>query len=123
MANAPNIVIQKIWEVTVVDFQDVRLLDASQIDTIGSQLYRLVDEMDRKKLVLDFSKVQFLASAAIGMLMVLHKKSSMIGGTVIHCGLKKELMKVFEIMKLTKVLKFAPDEDKAFEMLGYTAPR
>lgn len=121
MSVAPKIVVQKMWDVTVVDFQEARLLDAQQIDAIGKELYRLVDEMDVKKLILDFGQVQFLASAAIGILMNLHKKSTAIKGTFIICSLRKELMKVFEIMKLTKVLKFAANEDEALAQLGYTA--
>jgi anti-sigma B factor antagonist len=121
MSVAPKILVQKTWDVTIVDFQEARLLDAQQIEAIGQALYRLVDEMDRKKLILDFSKVQFLASAAIGILMNLHKKSIAIKGTFIICSLRRELMKVFEIMKLTKVFKFAANEDEALAMLGYTA--
>ena len=69
MSVAPKIMIQKTWDVTIVDFQEARLLEAQQIEAIGRELYRLVDEMDRKKIILDLTKVQFLASAAIGMLM------------------------------------------------------
>ena len=121
MSVAPKLVVQTMWDVTVVDFQEARLLEAQQIEAIGRELFRLVDEMDRKKLVLDFTKVQFLASAAIGMLMSLHKKSTAIKGTFIICGLKRDLMKVFEIMKLTKVFRFAANEDEALAQLGYTA--
>jgi anti-anti-sigma factor len=123
MSVAPKIVVQKMWDVTVVDFQDGRLLEVQQIDAIGKELYRLVDEMDSKKLILDFTKVQFLASAAIGMLMNLHKRSTAIKGSFVICGLRRELMKVFEIMKLTKVFKFAANEDEALGMFGYTAGR
>jgi anti-anti-sigma factor len=121
MSVAPKILIQKMWDVTIVDFQEARLLEADQIDAIGKQLYRLVDEMHIQKLILDFAKVQFLASAAIGVLMNLHKKSNAIKGTFVICSLRKELMKVFEIMKLTKVFKFAANEDEALALLGYTA--
>lgn len=123
MSTTPKILVQRMWDVTVVDFQEARLLEAQQIEAIAKELYRLVDEMDVKKLILDFGKVQFLASAAIGVLMNLHKKSTAIKGTVIVCSLRKELMKVFEIMKLTKVLKFAANEDEALVQLGYTAAR
>lgn len=123
MSVAPKIMVQRTWDVTIVDLQEARLLEAAQIEAIGKELYRLVDEMDRKKLILDFAQVQFLASAAIGMLMTLHKKSTAIKGTFIICSLRRELMKVFEIMKLTKVFKFAPNEDEALAMLGYTAAR
>ncbi len=121
MSTAPRIVIQKMWDVTVVDFQEARLLEAGQIESIARELYRLVDEMDRKKLVLDLTKVQFLASAAIGVFMNLHKKSTAIQGSFVLVGLKRELMKVFEIMKLTKVFRFAATEGEALAMFGYTA--
>lgn len=123
MSVAPKILIQKMWDVTIVDFQEARLLEAEQIEAIGRQLYRLVDEMDVKKIILDFAKVQFLASAAIGVLMNLHKKSTAIKGTFIICGMRKDLMKVFEIMRLTKVFRFAANEDEALAQLGYTAAR
>jgi anti-anti-sigma factor len=122
MATGPaKIVIQRMWDVTIVDFQEARLLEVHQIDAISEELSRLVEKMDRKKLILDFSKVQFLASAAIGMLSTLHKKITAIGGTFVICGLRKDLMKVFEIMKLTKVFKFAANEGEAMRMFGYTA--
>ena len=121
MGVAPKTLIQTMWDVTVVDFQEARILEAQQIEAIGRELYRLVDEMDRKKLILDFAKVQFLASAAIGMLMNLHKKTTAIKGTFVICSLRRELMKVFEIMQLTKVFKFAANEDEALALFGYTA--
>ena len=121
MSVAPKILVQTMWDVTVVDFQEARLLEAQQIEAIGRELFRLVDEMDRKKLVLDFAKVQFLASAAIGMLMNLHKKTTANKGTFVICSLRRELMKVFEIMQLTKVFKFAANEDEALALFGYTA--
>ena len=121
MGVAPKTLIQTMWDVTVVDFQEARILEAQQIEAIGRELYRLVDEMDRKKLILDFAKVQFLASAAIGMLMNLHKKTTANKGTFVICSLRRELMKVFEIMQLTKVFKFAANEDEALALFGYTA--
>lgn len=118
----PKILVQNMWDVTVVDFQEARLLDALQIEAIAKELYHLVDDLDRKKIVLDFSNVQFLASASISVLMQLHQKITKNKGTYVICGLKKELMKVFEIMKLTNTLKFAPDEKEALRLLGYNTP-
>ncbi len=121
MSSGSGLLVHTMWDVTVVTFQDPRVLEAAQIEKIGEELYRFVDEMDRKKMILDFTKVQFLASAAVGLLINLHKKSSAIKGTFIICGMRNELKKVFEIMKLTKMFKFAANEEEAFSMLGYTA--
>jgi anti-sigma B factor antagonist len=116
---APRILVQNVLDVTIVDVQASRLLEGEQIDAIGEELYRLVEQMNRKKLVLDFSKVQFLASAAVGMVMNLHKKSTAIKGTLILCGVRKEIMRIFEIMSLTKLLRFCADEKEALAAFGY----
>lgn len=121
MAAPVQIMVQKVQEVTVVDLQDARLLETHMIDEMGEQLYRLVDKLDRKKLVLDFSQVQFLSSAAIGVLLNLHKKSTAIKGTLVLCGLKKDILKVFEIMKLNKLLKVCADEREALAVFGVSA--
>lgn len=123
MAAPPKILIQQMWDVTIVDIQEPRLIEPQQIDAVGRELYRLVDELDRKKLILDLTKVQLLASAAIGVLMTAHKKSAAIKGTFIICGLRRELMKLFEIMKLTKAFRFAASEGEALTQLGYTPTR
>lgn len=115
----PKILVQTMWDVTVVDVQEARLLESTQLEAMGQELYALVDQMNRKKMILDCGKVQFLASAAISVFLNLHKKVVAAKGTLIICGLRKELMQVFEIMKLTKLLQFAANEEEAFKKLGY----
>ncbi len=118
MGSTANVLIQKIGDVTIVTLQEARLLESHQLDALGQELYRLVDQMDRKKLIVDCTKVQFLASAAISVFINLQKKSSGIKGMLIICGLRKELMQVFEITKLTKLFKFAADEKAALQLIG-----
>jgi len=118
MPDAPKVVTQTIKDVTVVDILEARLIDGPSIEAIGEELFKLVDRMNCRKLVLDFTKVQFLSSAALSVLMELRKKSAAIKGAFVLCGLSPDLMKVFEITKLNKLLQFAPDEDQAVAMLG-----
>jgi anti-sigma B factor antagonist len=118
MSDKANLLVQKIQDATVVSIQDPRLLESRQLEALGEELYRLVDQMDRKKLVVDCTKVQFLASAAISVFLNLQKKSSAIKGTLVICGMRKELMQVFEITKLTKLFRFATDEKAALQLLG-----
>lgn len=120
MPEAVNVLIQNLGDITVVSFEDPRLLEACKIERIGAELYPLADTLSRKKIVLDFSKVQFFASAAVGMLINLHKKSAAIGGTLVICGLRNELKKVFELLKLTKLFTFTATSAEALEQLGPT---
>jgi anti-anti-sigma factor len=116
-----NLLIQRVGEVTVVDLQEARILDASLVEQLGQELYRLVDGMNRKKLILDFSKVRFLSSAAISVLLVLRKKVAAVRGTLVICGLRRELKEVFDIMNINKLFKFCVDEQEAMKALGLPA--
>ena len=117
MAKA-RILVQSYADVTVVTFSDSSILDAATIDQIGKELYYLVDVQNKQKLILDFFNVQFLASLTLGVLLTLHKKIQSIKGTMVFCGLKKDLMKVFTITNLDKMFKFFPDDAAALKSFG-----
>jgi anti-sigma B factor antagonist len=108
-----GLVISQIQEVTVVSFRNRSILDSVGVEAISRELYALVDEQARKKIVLDFSNVRFLSSQMLGVLIALHKKLKEIGGRYVIAGLQPELHRVFRITRLDKVLDFAPDETKA----------
>ena len=101
--------------VTVVTFQDNSILDSRQIESIGAELYALVDSQNKQKLILDFSNVRFLGSQTLGVIINLHKKIKTIGGEMVVCSLKKDLMKVFKITSLDKLFKFFKDDAAALK--------
>ena len=116
-----KLLIQKVGDVTVVDFEDARILDTFQVEELGKQLYHLVDAQNRKKLILDFSKVQFLSSSALGILLDLHRRAKAIKGEVVLCGLRPEIKQIFDIMKLNKLFKLYPLEAEALRHFGVNA--
>src|SRR5215470_7102310 len=66
--------VEDIGDITVVNFVDKKILDEQNIQIIGEQLFSLVDELGRKKILLNFSNVEFLSSAALGKLITLNRK-------------------------------------------------
>ena len=108
---ASDLVISQIQDVTIVDFRNTSILDGGAVEAIAGQLYALVNEQARRKILLDFSAVRFLSSRLVGALLALHKKAQAIKGRFILCGLRPELHKVFKIMKLEKILEFADSEE------------
>jgi anti-sigma B factor antagonist len=118
---ANGLVMMPIQDILLVDFQHARVLDAQVIEAIGRDLYALVDQQARKKLILDFSKVEFLSSQMLGVIMTLHKKSAAIKGRVVLCGLRPELKKVFALMKIDKLVPIVEMEGEAMEALGFRA--
>lgn len=108
-----HLLVEDYAGVTLVKFQDSSLLETNVIDRIGRELYALADEHDKPKLVLDFSNVKFLASHTLGVLLTLRKKSLAVSGSLVLCGLRKDLMQVFLITNLDKVFEFFDDDTAA----------
>lgn len=120
MPSSARLLIHPIRDVTIVNFNDTSILDTVHVEQIGEDLYDLVDRKARRKLILDFSKVQLLSSSALGVLITLRKKAEQIKGQVIICGLRKDLKKVFKITKLEKLFTFCDDEEQALARFGIT---
>ena len=74
MAAHRRIDVSKVGEVTVVKFVDKKILDEASIQELGVELFSLVEHDNRKSVLLNFSNVEFLSSAALGKLFTLDRK-------------------------------------------------
>jgi anti-sigma B factor antagonist len=108
--------VEDIGDVTVVSFTDKKILDEQNIQVIGEQLFGLVDDSGRQKLLLNFSKVEYMSSAALGKLITLNKKVQAAGGKLVLCGIIPQIREVFEITKLDKLFVIRGDEQEALQM-------
>ncbi len=110
-----RLAVEEIGDVTVVNFLDKKILDEQNIQMIGDDLFRLVDEMGRRKILLNFTNVEFMSSAALGKLIRLHQKLTTAGGKLVLSGISKGIMEIFEITKLDKMLTIVKDEQKGLQ--------
>ncbi len=113
-----HLMIQDYAGIAVVTFADSSILDARVIEAMGKSLYELIDVQDRRKIILDFVNVKLLSSQTIGVLLTLRKKLAAAKGTLLLCGLRKEVMKLFTITNLDKQFDFFPDDVAALASLG-----
>src|SRR6266478_8561678 len=107
--------VEDIGDVTVVNFVDRKILDEQNIQIIGEQLFGLVDEVGRRKLLLNFGNVEFLSSAALGKFITLQKKLQAASGRLILCGIDPEIYEVFEITHLDKFFTIMKDEQAGLQ--------
>ena len=110
--------LEDIDDITVVRFIDKKILDETNIQIIGNQLFGLVEEDGRRKIVLDFSTVEYLSSAALGKLITMHKKVKEAKGKLKLCNIRKDILEVFTITKLNKVFDIQDNLEKALSGLG-----
>jgi anti-sigma B factor antagonist len=104
-------------DVTVVHFLDRNLLDEEMLQVIGDQLSALVDGQGRRKLLVSLKNVDYLASAALGMLISFHKKVRAAGGRLVLCGLAPHIHEVFAITRLDLYFTIVPEEQAALQAL------
>src|SRR5688572_20261188 len=94
--------VEDMGDVAVVNFVDKKILDEQNIQMIGDDLFRLVDELGRRKVLLNFGNVEFMSSAVLGKLVL--------------CKIAKDILDVFKITKLDRILTIAPDEQAGLQM-------
>lgn len=114
-ARRRRIDVEDVGDVTVVKFVDKRILDEQNIQLIGEQLFGLVDDDGKRKVLLDFENVEYLSSAALGKLITMNKKVRGVSGQLRLCNIRPEIYEVFEITRLNKVFPIYDDQETALE--------
>ena len=105
--------VSEVGNVTVVQFRDHKIVEDVNIHELGQELFRLVEVDGRERVLLDFSAVDFLSSAALGKLITLDKKMKAHGGTLKLSNIRPEIYEVFAITKLTRLFDIKADEKEA----------
>jgi anti-sigma B factor antagonist len=98
-----NIKVEYGMGITFVTFNDMCIVEADQIEKLKSLFMPIIEKTKQGKLVLNFSNVQSLSSASLGLLVIIHKKIREQGGNLELCNLSQNILKVFKITQLTKV--------------------
>jgi anti-sigma B factor antagonist len=113
MAVHRRLQLSEAGEVTVVRFVDRKILDEANIQELGQELFHLIEDENRRNLLLNFSSVEFLSSAALGKLITLDKKVKAHQGTLKLSNIRPEILEVFAITKLNKLFDIKDDEADA----------
>lgn len=115
MSDARRIDLSEVGDVTVAKFVDKKILDETNIAEIGNQLFGLVDEDGRKKIVLDFTVVEYLSSAALGKLITMDKKVKAVSGQLKLSNIRPEILEVFKITQLHRIFQIVSTTEDALE--------
>jgi anti-sigma B factor antagonist len=113
MAGYRRLEVSEVGDVTVVRFRDQKIIEDINIQELGQELFQLVEVENRKKLLLNFSSVDFLSSAALGKLITLDKKVKAATGVLKFSNIRPEIYEVFAITKLNRLFDIRADEADA----------
>jgi anti-sigma B factor antagonist len=106
--------LQPVGKVMVVEFRVPSLMDAIILENSARRLYKMIEEEDQRKVILDFEKVQYLSSQAIGILLNMKKKLDALGHSkLVLCGIGARLAELLRITRLDKVLTVKASQKEA----------
>jgi anti-sigma B factor antagonist len=107
--------------VAVVDFVDSGLLyEAALVQDIGAELQNLLADPARKRILLDFARVQYVSSSMLGQLVKLQRDVDAAKGQLKLTGLGPVLRDTFRIGHFEQL--FAIYDDRAAALRAFRSP-
>lgn len=115
MASESRLRIRKQDPVTQIEFIDRNILDEANIQLIGEEISRLVDDEKTPRLLISFANVDHLSSAALGTLITINNKVRNKGGQLRLANIDPQIYEVFVITRLNKLFQIHETTDEAMK--------
>jgi anti-sigma B factor antagonist len=96
-------------DVVRLEFTEKHIIDEVAIRMIGNEMTKLVDELQKPKVIVSFRGVEHLSSAALGTLLTVLNRVKARNGQMRLCDINANILQIFEITKLNKVLRIEKD--------------
>lgn len=116
MANPERIVVVDLDKASVVRFVDRKIIDAAEIEQLGTELLALVQAQGKSSLLLNFEGVEFLSSAALNKLISLQKAVKESAGCVRICNVHPQIREVFALTRLDRLFEIVKSEEAALKL-------
>ncbi|MFG0331681.1 MAG: STAS domain-containing protein [Phycisphaerales bacterium] len=101
--------------VTIVEFVDRNILDEANIQQIGEEIIRLVDDEPQPKILISFSNVDHLSSAALGALITINNRVKEKDGQLRLADINDQILEVFHITRLDRLFQIHGDSVEAVD--------
>ncbi len=109
--------VRKEDDVVHVEFVDRNILDEANIQRIGEEILALIETESEPRLVISFSNVDHLSSAALGTLITIHNKMKAKSGSLRLANIDPQIYEVFVITKLNKLFEIHDTSENAIASL------
>lgn len=104
MSEESSVSFEHEGQVTLVRITSPDALEAANVAKFGEDTLEYVRSNPGSRLLVDFCNVAYLSSAALSEILVLHRKCRETGGDIRLCGMSNDVIKVFQITKLDRIV-------------------
>jgi anti-sigma B factor antagonist len=111
------LVIEDCGNAVVARFTRNQLSEEENIEQIGQELLSLVEQYQCRQIVLSLELVEFITSAALGKIIMLHRRLHRKDGKLVVCSASGPVADVLESSRLNDYFVMAPDTQGALALL------
>ncbi len=112
-STASHIRVQDLDGVKRIEFVERNILDEANIQQIGEEIGRVVDEQETPKVLISFLNVDHLSSAALGTLITINNKVRGKDGQLALAEIDPQIYEVFVITRLNQLFQIHEHADEA----------
>lgn len=112
-AGESRLKIKRDGSVIEVQFRDRNILDEANIQQIGEEIKGIIEAETKPKLVINFTDVDHLSSAALGTLITINNRIRTLQGQLRLSNIDQQIYQVFVITKLNKLFEIHETSEKA----------
>ena len=117
-STATHIRVQDLNGIKRIEFVERNILDEANIQQIGEEISRVVDEQEVPRVVISFLNVDHLSSAALGTLITVNNKIRGRNGQLALAEIDPQIYEAFVITKLNKLFNIFDSSEQAMASFG-----
>jgi anti-sigma B factor antagonist len=99
----------------VVTFETASSLNDFRNNALRDSLYELVDQQDEPRFALDLSKVDYLSSSGVAILVGLKRRVETKGGKIVLYHVQPIVRDLLAVMKLDRFFVIREDQERALD--------
>lgn len=108
-----HLIVQAYEGIVLVQITKDRLLEPAVIAAIGAEMTALLDRYQKPSIIIDMAPVAYISSAMVGKLIAFYKGVTVLKGRLAIGGVRAELMPLFKVTQIDRLIKFYPDAQNA----------
>ncbi|MFN7376096.1 MAG: STAS domain-containing protein [bacterium] len=112
-ASDSRLKVKRDGAIVEVQFRDRNILDEANIQQIGEEIRAIIDAEPAPRLLINFTDVDHLSSAALGTLITINNRVRTLKGQLRLSNIDPNIYQVFQITKLNKLFEIHDNADKA----------
>jgi len=105
-------------QVTIVELALPTSMDSDEFDELNTSLIALINKQPAGRWVLDLSRLYYLGSAALGLMVNLRQIVKDAGGVIVLCGMSPRLASIFRTCCMERLFQIRPNRAEALRAVG-----